>query len=48
MAEGKQGARLVLGVDGGGSKTASILAAADGTILGRGHAGASEPSVHRH
>lgn len=33
--------QLVLAVDGGGSKTASILATADGTIIGRGTAGAS-------
>ncbi len=33
--------RLVLAVDGGGSKTAALLARSDGTIIGRGASGAS-------
>ena len=32
---------LIIGVDGGGSKTTAILATVDGTILGRGQAGPS-------
>ena len=32
---------LIIGVDGGGSKTTAILARVDGTILGRGQAGPS-------
>ena len=32
---------LIIGVDGGGSKTTAILAMGDGTILGRGQAGPS-------
>jgi N-acetylglucosamine kinase-like BadF-type ATPase len=33
--------RLILGIDGGGSKTLALLATADGEILGRGLAGTS-------
>lgn len=36
---------LLLGVDGGGSKTRALLAAPDGTILGAGEAGASNPNA---
>ena len=32
---------LLLGLDGGGSKTLALLAGADGSVLGRGIAGAS-------
>lgn len=32
---------LLLGIDGGGSKTASLISDADGTLLGRGTAGSS-------
>lgn len=33
--------RLVMGVDGGGSKTSALLADETGRVLGRGHSGAS-------
>ena len=33
--------KLLLGLDGGGSKTLALLAGADGSVLGRGIAGAS-------
>ena len=35
----------VLGIDGGGSKTLALLAAADGRVLGRGEAGPSNYQV---
>jgi len=34
---------IVLGIDGGGTKTACAAARLDGTLLGLGHAGASNP-----
>jgi N-acetylmuramic acid 6-phosphate etherase len=36
---------LILGVDGGGSKTLALLAGADGTLMARGVAGASNYNV---
>jgi N-acetylmuramic acid 6-phosphate etherase len=41
MAQTESEARIVLAVDGGGSKTAAILARSDGAVLGRGTSGAS-------
>lgn len=38
-------ARRVLGIDGGGSKTLALVAAADGRVLGRGEAGPSNYQV---
>lgn len=37
-----EGARLLLGVDGGNTKTIALLARADGTIVGTGRAGCSD------
>jgi N-acetylmuramic acid 6-phosphate etherase len=41
MTHTETAGHLVLAVDGGGSKTASLLARSDGTVIGRGAAGAS-------
>ena len=36
----------IIGLDGGGSKTLALVAGLDGTILGKGTAGSSNPHHH--
>jgi len=37
--------RIVLGIDGGGTRTRCLAATPDGSVLGQGHAGPSNPMV---